>query len=404
MSKILVLSAHGTQLDRRIVAETNVLAASGRDLILVSVPTRLSAEGLDPRVRVVVEKSDSFESPSVARRLAKRLPAGLYDAAQSVWYRFGEGPSPHNTAYFLRNAPGDCYDAIHCHDLKTLPAGAAIRERCCPEAKLVYDSHEYFPFQSANRSFQRYWTRIERRAIAEADLIITVNESIAREMADLYSVARPRVLYNSYGAGSSGTALSENEFLSYFRAPPGDGAKVLFQGNLSLNRNLKNLVAAFPRLRGRARLFLLGDGSERAALERLCRRKRIGNVHFGPWAPQDRLLDFVRAADVGVIPYQGGRLLNNRYCTPNKLFEYIEAGVPICASDLPELRRIICECGIGGVYPMNSPGEIARALSDCLSRRERKEFAAESFASARDRFSWRTQAAKLLEWYEELGV
>ena len=400
---ILVLSAHDSHLDRRIVAEANALAASGRHVTLLSVPTGLAPEGLDGRIRLIVAKSDQSECVSPAKRAARRLPAPLRTLAQAAWYRWGAGPSPYNTGYFRRNAPAERFDAIHCHDLKTLPAGSEIRAASCRAAKLIYDSHELFPFQSASRAFQRYWMRIERRHIAQADLVITVNESIASELARLYGVTKPHVLYNSYGAGGAWEAVAEEAFLRHFHAQ-GREPRILFQGGLAAGRNLANLVRAFGRLEGRARLFLLGAGPKEAALRRICGRARIGAVHFGPWVEQSRLLSFVAAAHLGVIPYLGDRILNNRYCTPNKLFEFIEAGVPVCGSDLPELRRIIRGFGVGEVYPMRTPDQIAAALSDCLSRRESGKFTKEASGAARAELSWSKQAERFLRWYGQLGV
>jgi len=404
MSHVLVLSAHETQLDRRIVSEANALAQSGREVTLVSVPTRMETSGLDSRVRMVVEQEDTFESTSPARSVARHLPEFLKGIAKSLWYLFGSGPAPYNTAYFLRHTPAERFDAIHCHDLKTLPAGVGIRRRQCPGAKLIYDAHEFFPFQTSNRCFQHYWKRIERQAIVETDLTITVNESIAEAMAKLYGIARPGVLYNSCERIPGEQDLSEEEFLAHFGAPPSPARSVLFQGSLSTDRNLRALVRAFAKLEGRARLFLLGEGVRDEELRRICAQERIRNVFFGPWVAQERLLGFVRRANMGVIPYLGHVFLNSLYCTPNKLFEFIEAGVPICASDLPELRRIVRGHGIGDVYAMDSPRLISEALSDCLSRLEMGEFSAKTLAAAREKFSWRRQAENMLRWYEQLGV
>jgi len=148
---------------------------------------------------------------------------------------------------------------------------------------------------------------------------------------------------------------------------------------------------------------MLGAGSEEERLRRLCRKQRSQNVFFGPLVRQDRLLALTRQAELGVIPYLGDRLVNNRLCTPNKLFEFIEAGVPICASDLPELRRIVRGHGIGDVYRMDSPAQIADAVRDCLGRRDAGEFDP-NLAPAADRFSWRRQADVLLNLYNHLGV
>jgi glycosyltransferase involved in cell wall biosynthesis len=380
-----MLSAHRIQLDRRIVSEANALVASGRELTLVSVPTDMGGAALDSRIRVVMpDRTDQSHASGSVELLLSRLS------------RYLPGP------FFLYMTPREQFDVIHCHDLKTLPSAVAVKRRWSPHAKLVYDSHELYPYQWENRGLQTYWSWLERRYIKEADLIITVNESIASKLEELYQVNWPEVLCNSYGVIGNNTPVTETAFLEHFGAPEG-GFKVIFQGNLGLDRNLDNLTAAFGQLGEGMRLFLLGTGPAEAALRKLIASKNINNVFIGPWVPQDRLMAYLARADLGVIPYVGETLLNNLYCTPNKLFEYIEAGVPICASDLPELRRVIRGQGIGDVYPMAGPEAIAAAIKDCASRCLRGEFGEERFREARDAYGWPRQEEKLLRIYDQLA-
>ncbi|MFZ5866697.1 MAG: glycosyltransferase [Thermodesulfobacteriota bacterium] len=380
-----MLSAHRIQLDRRIVSEANALVASGRELTLVSVPTDMGGAVLDSRIRVVMpDRTDRSSGSGSIELLLSRLS------------RYLPGP------FFLRMTPREQFDVIHCHDLKTLPSAVAVKRKWSPDAKLVYDSHELYPYQWENRGLQTYWSWLERRYIKEANLIITVNESIAGKLEELYRVKRPEVLYNSYGVFGENTPVTEKAFLEHFGAPEG-GFKVIFQGNLGLDRNLDNLTAAFGLLDESMKLFLLGTGPAEAALRRLIASNDLRNVFIGPWVPQERLMAYLARADLGVIPYVGDSLLNNLYCTPNKLFEYIEAGVPICASDLPELRRVIRGQGIGEVYRMAGPEAIAAAIENCASRCLRGEFSEERFRAARDAYGWPRQEEKLLRLYDQLA-
>jgi glycosyltransferase involved in cell wall biosynthesis len=305
--------------------------------------------------------------------------------------------------YFLQQTPPAPYDAIHCHDLDTLPAAQALRTALAPNAKLIYDAHELFPYQEPDRSFQRYWSAIEAKFIPLADLVITVNESVAEQLALPYGIRTPEVIYNSCGDPSNDAPLSLDEFYQRFHAPAG-GFRVLFQGGLHPLRNLPNLVRAFARLDDSYGLFIIGTGPLEAKLRALCNQQRSGNVHFGGFIPPSELLRYTAHADLGIIPYEDGGLLNMRYCTPNKLFEFIEAGVPICASDLPELARVVVENNIGAVYLMRSPDDIAAAIQDCRHLCERGDFALACRQQARRRFAWSEQAKRLIALYEQLGV
>jgi glycosyltransferase involved in cell wall biosynthesis len=267
----------------------------------------------------------------------------------------------------------------------------------------LYDAHELWPFQWTDGALQEYWTSVEQEHIKGADLVITVNDSIAEEIQRLYRIKKPEVIYNSYGIATSEKTLSEKEFLAHFGAPP-EGFRVLFVGGFMPGRNLPRLVEAFGMLDGSTRLFMLGKGEAQTRIERICQKKRISNVHFGQWVPQHELLHYVSKADMGIIPYMGDLSLNNLFCTPNKLFEFIESGIPVCASDLPELRRIVKGWGIGDVYPMTTPAEMAQAISDCASRCKQGEFGEAKLRAAREEFGWPKQEQKLLRLYGELGV
>jgi glycosyltransferase involved in cell wall biosynthesis len=126
-------------------------------------------------------------------------------------------------------------------------------------------------------------------------------------------------------------------------------------------------------------------------------------VFIGGWLPPVELVGLIGAADLGVIPYSGRHSLNHRLCTPNKLFEFIEAGLPICANDLPELRRIVAGSGIGHVAPMESAADIANAIGDARARAERGCFPPEAFERAGLRYGWARQESELLGLYERLG-
>jgi glycosyltransferase involved in cell wall biosynthesis len=404
---VLVLSSHTGQLDRRIVAEINTLAESGRSVTLVNLPAYIADGLLASSVRVVMPgapgTSDLIGAPelSLAHHLGRYLPATLRRVGRHLWHR---------RPWVYRNradglvdlVPPGNFDVIHCHDADTLPAAVTLRRHRMPKAKIIYDSHELYPFQFADPALEKYWMRSEGQHIGLADAVITVSDSVARAMASLYGIAPPHVIYNSYGVKDQPGDATLGSFLRHFEAPPG-GRRVLFQGLFLEGRNLRNLVTGLAMLDSGVQLFMLGAGAEEEDLRRICCDHGIRNVFFGPLVRQDRLLALTRQADLGMIPYLGDKLLNIRLCAPNKLFEFIEARVPICSSDLPELRQIVRGHGIGDVYPMDSPEQIADAVRDCLRRRDAGEFEP-NLAQAADRFSWRHQADKLLSLYGQLGV
>ncbi len=150
-------------------------------------------------------------------------------------------------------------------------------------------------------------------------------------------------------------------------------------------------------------LVILGDGQLASVLKRRAKAPAVaGRVHFHAAVPQRELLSLTMAADAGVIPYQA-TCLNNYLCTPNKLFEFIAAGVPLLASDLPEIRRFVAEGQIGLVGAMDSPGKIARLIDSLFSDARRFESWRERVAVMRKTVCWEVEQEKLLQIYKAIA-
>lgn len=414
MSRVLVLSAHRGMLDRRIVAQLNELAASGRQVTFVTTPVDLAGSGLAEAVHVVGLESAPdgggvHAKPGLLKRAYRSLPLGARLLRRDVTYFLKPSQSPPDTAHLLSLAESLDADVIHCHDLETLPAAAlvknAIAKRTGKTPKLIYDTHELFPFQEPSALFQRYWLKQERKLIHEADAIIAVNSSVADELVRLHKIPAPVVLYNSFGVTFPQDATARQDALRRLGVPPESKLPVvLFQGGLTWPRNLKNLVLAFESLKTTANLAILGGGPAEKGIRQLIAERRLSNVSIASWVPPDELLGIVRCVEMGIIPYRGDRCLNDRFCTPNKLFEFMEAGIPICASDLPELRRIVRDCALGDVYDMSTPKAIAHAVTDCLARAKVDEFVGIRDGTRTEHLRWPAQARTLRALYDRLGV
>jgi glycosyltransferase involved in cell wall biosynthesis len=294
-------------------------------------------------------------------------------------------------------------DIYHAHDLNNLEV--AYRAARTTGAKLVYDAHELFP-EMANRWVRLrkgYWSRLEARLLPRADLSITVNELIAEEMARRYRVEPPLVVLN---CPDPPPTFDPNARYNLIRERTGLGSEtpvVLYQGWMSEGRGLENLVRAAPLLHGGAVVVFMGYGEYQAALERLAAEAGGGRVHFIPAVPQRDLLAYCASADVGVIPYQAVDL-NNYYTSPNKLFDFIQAGLPIVASDLPYLRKVIVGDDLGVVAKLDRPQDYAAAINSVLALPDRGVRLRENLRRAAPSYTWAAQAAKLVEAYSRLDA
>jgi len=177
---------------------------------------------------------------------------------------------------------------------------------------------------------------------------------------------------------------------------------VLYQGWMSAGRGLENLVRAAPLLAGNAAVVFMGYGDYQATLEGMAAAGPADRVHFIPAVPQRDLLSYCASAEVGVIPYQAVDL-NNYYTSPNKLFDFIQAALPIVASDLPFLRKVIAEHDLGVIARLDSPRSYADAISGVLTRPDGGAALRANLRNAAPQYTWSAQAEKLLEAYGKLA-
>jgi glycosyltransferase involved in cell wall biosynthesis len=265
-------------------------------------------------------------------------------------------------------------------DLFLLPALAAAAAR--HRARLVFDSRELYahldsligkPWAGA------FWRAVERRYIGRADAVLTVNRSIAERLAAAHGIAPPVVLHNV-------PPRQAVERADRLRAALGiePGTRILlYQGGLVRGRGLPALVEA-ARALPEAALVVIGGGDMSEALRAQARDQP--NVHFLPFTPPGELLAYTASADLGVHLIED-TCLNHRLALPNKIFEYLMAGLPVVASDLPEIRRVVAGFDVGLVVDPAHPAAIAAALRRALYDDE---------ARAR----WRAHVPRVFEHYQ----
>ena len=293
-------------------------------------------------------------------------------------------------------------EIIHAHDLPRLRAAAVAKRKL--GVPLIYDAHELYPeIGTLTPRLQKELARRERRYVKKADAIITVNEFIAEEMAKRYEIKPPHVILNATDwPAHLDKDRRWDRFRPYFGIPR-EHYILLFQGWMSFSRGLQPLVHAMKHVSDDIHLVFMGYGEARPELEGISHNLGIdGQVHFMDAVSQDVLLSWTASADAGIVPYQAVDI-NNYYSSPNKLFEFIQAGLPIIANDLPFLRNMVEGEGFGIVAKLTDVEDYAAVISRAFSEEGRllKEFRSTLMAS-RHKFSWAEEEAKLIAIYDRL--
>jgi glycosyltransferase involved in cell wall biosynthesis len=180
---------------------------------------------------------------------------------------------------------------------------------------------------------------------------------------------------------------------------------VLYHGQLAPDRGVEQLVDALPLLPPDVAVVLLGYGELAAPYTALAAQpSHAGRLFVVPAVPIADLPDWVCDANVGIIAFQPVDR-NNVLGTPNKLFEYMEAGVPTVVSDFPEMHRIVTETGAGIPRDTSSAEALAVAIRELLDEPKEQQAARRrsARAAAETTYNWAAQSGVLLSVYERLG-
>lgn len=345
MTRIALVCVSPLQHDSRVLRHAALLVGAGYDVRifaqapLPAVPpapvTVIPGPGSDTRVRlgmVLRQAPASFVPPSAD--LLYWLSPSRLTARRDL----------------LRFKP----DLVIANDWRALPLSFAAKRAC--GARIMYDSHEFAPEEFADSwrwrvLARQHVVRIEDRYIREADAVATVSDGIADALAHRYGVPRPTVISNT-------PAWQATAF-----RPTGRPVTVLYHGAVVPRRGLETLIASVALWPADFRLVIRGpaQGGFDQTLQTLA--APFGErVSLEPPVPPDQLIAAAAQADIGIF------LLSNstthaRFAMPNKIFEYMQAGLMVISSDLPEIRSVIEAAGCGALLGGDDP----RAIADCLA-------------------------------------
>lgn len=241
------------------------------------------------------------------------------------------------------------------NDLDTLLANhMAKRGR-----KLVYDSHEYYtevPELMARPGVRRVWLAIEGWIFPKLKSIITVNDSIAEAYRARYGkllhVIRNIPMKRELAPAPSRADLDL----------PADRCILVMQGaGLNIQRGAEEAVMAMKEL-PECLLLLIGGGDVWPIVGRMVEEHGLQDrVRLIGKLPYERMMDYTRNADLG-LTLDRDTNLNYRFSLPNKLFDYLNAGIPVLATDLPEVAGIVRKYDAGIVIPAPDPAVIVREV------------------------------------------
>ena len=282
-------------------------------------------------------------------------------------------------------------DLFYANDLDTLAPMFLLSK--LKKKPLIYDSHELFcevPELKASRIKKSIWQKLEGYIIPKLKTCITVNDSIAKIYEAKYNV--PFYIIRNISDFDQSFIPKSRVQLSL----PEDKKIILLQGaGINVDRGAEELIDSMEFVQN-AVLYIIGSGDVWENLkQKVLFNKNIQNkVVLINKLPKSELINYTFNADLG-LSIDKNTNLNYLYSLPNKIFDYIQAEIPILASRLPEIENIILQYKIGDFIDDHNPKTIANKLNEMLYSQQLSSYK-KYLAIAKKEITWKSEKEKLL--------
>jgi glycosyltransferase involved in cell wall biosynthesis len=412
--RICLLAVSAIQDDPRVRRQGELFAARGWEVtgvglagghseppgwpILSEAGDAMVPEQSLPPLRISLEIRSIIRRIAVAARilglrLARMLQLRIaLDLAEDIFWKHRRMSPSVNAVY--RAAQAIEADIWLANDWTALPLAARLALE--KGGIYVYDTHEFATEEFAEKPAWRRWTRpivaaIEGRYIRDAALVSTVSAGIGKRLDRLYALARPTLIVRN-------TPRYEASGFRPTRSP----IRVLYHGIVVPGRGLELAIDSVVEWRPEFELTIRGPENPKftpALRKRIAALGLADRVRLTPPVPMTALVREAAAFDIGffALPGHSG---HNEFALPNKIFEYIMAGLCLCTTRLPEMAGVIEQYELGATIPALDACAIAGAING-LDRSRIDACKQNSLRAARE-LCWERESKPLLASYAAL--
>lgn len=364
MKKAIVSVINDLATDRRVDKSCNALQKAGFDVLLVG--------------RLLKDSLPLSNRPYKTHRMRLAFAKGpLFYAEYNI-----------RLFFFLLFRK---FDLLFSNDIDTTLPNLFARK--LKGGKLILDCHEYFtetPELTNRKAVQNIWKKIERFTLPKVDELITVNDSIAKLFNERYGL-HAQVIRNIPPSPGASRVKSRKEL-----GWPEDKKIIILQGSgINIERGAEELTLAMKNTEGML-LFIIGGGDVFRKLQMIVDKNNLRDkVVLHPKVPFHELYQYSVNADLGVTIDKDTNI-NYHYSLPNKLFDYIQAGLPVLASRLPEIEKIISQYDIGTFIEKHDPEHIAEKLKEIFGQPEKLQSWNKNIMFAMQELRWETEEKQLI--------
>ena len=273
-------------------------------------------------------------------------------------------------------------DILLSNDLDTLLPNYLVS--IFQKKKLIYDSHELFPEipELVHKPFvKKCWSKLESFILPK----IKNNYTVCNSIASYYSKK-----YDTNFKTIRNLPRSKKIETGILPFKKGNNKIILYQGAINLGRGLELMINTIHFIENTL-FVIVGYGDIIDDLKQSVKKKNLENkvVFLGKLHPNE-LHKITPIADLG-ISFEEDLGLNYRYALPNKIFDYIQAEIPILVSNLPEMKQIIENYNVGEVIKKREPKELANQIEKLLNTDFSREL-----KIAKKELIWENQEEKLI--------
>lgn len=359
--------------------------------------------GLD--VRIFVKECVSLAAAGYDTHLVIKASPQEVEKAAAKGVSIHPLNAPHGRFSRMVKQAWRCYligrrldaDIYHIHDAELIPYGMVL---AISGKKVIYDAHEDLPRDILSKEWIPLWTR---KIISKAASML---EYAGAKWFFSVITATPFIKQRFLKISSKVVDINNFPLMEELSGNITDGARqneVCYVGGIALVRGIAEVVAAMGLVKSSARLNLVGNFSELEA-EKIAKRSE-GWTHVNEMGMLDRneVRAVLQRSFAGLVTFHP--LPNHVDAQPNKMFEYMSAGLPVVASDFPLWSEIIIgnDCGLC-VNPM-SPDAIAGAIDRLAGDPQlAKKMGENGRRAVVAKYNWPAEEIRLLDFYRKVSA
>jgi len=279
------------------------------------------------------------------------------------------------------------FNLIWAVDMDTLPAAktAALIKR----KPIVFDGHEYFselPELTDRKIIKEIWTKMEQFFLPGCNLYFTVSPGLVKLYKQNLNLDF-RLLRNF--------PLRRHEInIPILMA---EEKVILYQGVLNKGRGLEQAIKALAFLDKSYRLVIVGRGDITEELMQLTKSMNMEKrVNFTGPVPFEELHKFQKNAMVGLALHENMGL-NYFHALPNRIFDYIQAGIPVLTNNFPDMGGIVQKSETGLITERLEPEVIASFIKEACENTDLRRTWQQTLPKAANQFTWENEKEGIKE-------